>query len=99
MDTAVLITGASSGIGAGLAREFSRRGHRVALAARRVEQLESLAAEIRAAGGQASAHRADVTVAGDIARVVAAARQASSMQGNPIVLTDDELTEALRSAI
>ena len=35
----------------------------------------------------------------DIARVVAAARQASSMQGNPIVLTDDELTEALRSAI
>ena len=35
----------------------------------------------------------------DIARVVAAARQASSMQGNPIVLTGDELTEALRSAI
>jgi alcohol dehydrogenase class IV len=35
----------------------------------------------------------------DIARVVAAARQASSMQGNPIVLTDDELTEALRVAI
>jgi len=36
---------------------------------------------------------------GDIARVVAAARQASSMQGNPIVLTDDELTEAFRVAI
>jgi alcohol dehydrogenase class IV len=35
----------------------------------------------------------------DIIRVVAAARQASSMQGNPIVLTDDELTETLRSAI
>ena len=70
-DNAVLITGASSGIGAGLAREFSRRGRRVALAARRVEQLESLAAELRAAGGQASAHRCDVTVEGDIARVVA----------------------------
>jgi short-subunit dehydrogenase len=69
--TCVLITGASSGIGAGLAREFSRRGMRVALAARRVEQLEALAAEIRATGGQASAHRADVTVDGDIARVVA----------------------------
>lgn len=66
-----LITGASSGIGAGLAREFARRGIRVALVARRVEQLESLAAEIRAAGGQASAHRGDVTVDGDIARVVA----------------------------
>src|SRR5688572_29190159 len=69
--TCVLITGASSGIGAGLAREFSRRGMRVALAARRVEQLEALASEIRATGGQASAHRADVTVDGDIARVVA----------------------------
>ena len=68
---AVLITGASSGIGAGLAREFARRGWRVALAARRVEQLEALAAGIRAAGGQATAHRADVTVDGDLARVVA----------------------------
>jgi short-subunit dehydrogenase len=44
---------------------------RVALVARRVEQLESLAAELRAAGGEASAHRGDVTVDGDIARVVA----------------------------
>ena len=69
-DTTVLITGASSGIGAGLAREFARRGWRVALAARRAEQLEALAAEIRTAGGQATAHRADVTVDGDLARVV-----------------------------
>jgi short-subunit dehydrogenase len=69
-ETTVLITGASSGIGAGLAREFARRGMRVALVARRVEQLETLAGEIRAAGGQASAHRGDVTVDGDIARVV-----------------------------
>src|SRR5262245_55431943 len=70
-ETTVLITGASSGIGAGLAREFSGRGLRVALVARRVEQLEALAAELRAAGGQASAHQGDVTVDGDIARVVA----------------------------
>ena len=68
--TCVLITGASSGIGAGLAREFSRRGMRVALVARRIEQLESLAAELRTAGGQASAHLGDVTAAGDLARVV-----------------------------
>jgi len=67
----VLITGASSGIGAGLAREFVRRGHAVALVARRLEQLETLAAELRSAGGQASAHRGDVTVDGDLARVVA----------------------------
>jgi short-subunit dehydrogenase len=70
IETAVLITGASSGIGAGLAREFVKRGRRVALLARRVEQLESLATELRAAGGQATAHRGDVTVDGDIARVV-----------------------------
>jgi len=34
----------------------------------------------------------------DMPVVAAAARQASSMQGNPIVLTDDELAEALRDA-
>lgn len=66
----VLITGASSGIGAGLAREFVRRGMGVALVARRLEQLESLAADLRGSGGQASAHRGDVTVGGDIARIV-----------------------------
>jgi short-subunit dehydrogenase len=70
-ENAVLITGASSGIGAGLAREFSRRGLRVALVARRIDQLTALAAEIRAAGGRATSHHADVTVDGDIARVVA----------------------------
>ncbi|MEO8018808.1 MAG: SDR family NAD(P)-dependent oxidoreductase [Pseudomonadota bacterium] len=67
----VLITGASAGIGAGLAREFVRRGMRVALVARRAVQLEALASELRAVGGQASAHRGDVTVEGDVARVVA----------------------------
>src|SRR5690242_13830297 len=67
----VLITGASAGIGAGLAREFVRRGMRVALVARRVEQLESLADELRKAGGKATAHQGDVTIDGDIARVIA----------------------------
>ena len=42
----------------------------MALVARRLEQLETLAAELRAAGGLATAHRGDVTVEGDIARVV-----------------------------
>lgn len=70
-NSTVLITGASSGIGAGLAREFSRRGFGVALVARRVAELETLAAELRAAGGRASAHGGDVTKDGDVARVVA----------------------------
>lgn len=69
--TTVLITGASSGIGAALAREFCRRGHHVALVARRVAELENLATELRAAGGHASVHGGDVTKDGDVARAVA----------------------------
>lgn len=46
-----LITGASSGIGAELARLFASKGHRVALTARRADRLETLAGEIVAAGG------------------------------------------------
>lgn len=42
-----LITGASSGIGAEIAREMARRGYGVTLAARRAPRLESLAAELR----------------------------------------------------
>jgi uncharacterized protein len=47
-----LITGASSGIGAELARVFAANGHRVALTARRAERLDTLAKEITAAGGK-----------------------------------------------
>jgi short-subunit dehydrogenase len=46
-----LITGASSGIGAELARLFASKGHRVALVARRADRLETLAGEIVASGG------------------------------------------------
>jgi short-subunit dehydrogenase len=45
-----LITGASSGIGAELARVFSAHGHRVAMVARRADRLNALAAEIAASG-------------------------------------------------
>ena len=48
-----LITGASAGIGAELARIFAANGHRVALVARRAERLTALATEITAAGGTA----------------------------------------------
>jgi short-subunit dehydrogenase len=52
-DRVTLITGASSGIGAELARVFASKGHRVALTARRADRLEALAGEIVAAGGAA----------------------------------------------
>jgi uncharacterized protein len=48
-----LITGASAGIGADLARVFAKNGHRVALTARRADRLTALADEIVAAGGRA----------------------------------------------
>ncbi len=67
-----LITGASSGIGAGLAREFARRGARLVLLARRLDQLEKLADELRRGGATVSVHGADVTIDGDIGRAVAA---------------------------
>jgi len=57
----VLITGASSGIGHGLALELARRGAAVGLLARRRELLEETAAEITRAGGRAVVLAADVT--------------------------------------
>ncbi len=45
----VLITGASSGLGAGMARILAAKGHHLALTARRVDRLEALKAEIEAA--------------------------------------------------
>src|SRR5262245_23592346 len=46
----VLITGASSGIGAALAHVFAQNGHEVVLTARRAPQLAEIASRIRTAG-------------------------------------------------
>lgn len=59
--TITLITGASSGIGAALARRFARRGELVVLVARRRALLQQLATEIAATGGNAEALPCDVT--------------------------------------
>lgn len=67
----ILITGASSGIGAAVARLAARRGARVLLLARTESALEQVAAEIRAAGGHAGVFPADLTDPGAVERVAA----------------------------
>ena len=67
-----IITGASTGIGAALARELGKRGWAVGLVARRLDLLEQIAAEIRAAGGSAAAATADVTARDQVEAAVTA---------------------------
>jgi short-subunit dehydrogenase len=56
-----IITGASSGLGWELAKELSRQACAVGLLARRLDRLEALAGEIRAAGGKVAVVQANVT--------------------------------------
>ena len=75
MDKIILITGASSGIGAGIARELARAGATLVLGARRTERLEALADEIRGEAGGVLTRRLDVTDRADMAAFAEAARQ------------------------
>jgi short-subunit dehydrogenase len=69
-----LITGASAGIGAELARIFASHGHRVALVARRTDRLGKLADEIAAAGGSAP-----IVISCDLAQAGAGDRIAAAL--------------------
>ncbi|MDQ1207444.1 short-subunit dehydrogenase [Acinetobacter baylyi] len=46
MTKTILITGASSGLGAGMAKEFAKKGYNLAICARRLERLETLKTEL-----------------------------------------------------
>ncbi|MFD9547062.1 SDR family oxidoreductase [Nocardia salmonicida] len=63
----IIITGASSGLGAEMARQFAARGHDLGLCARRVDRLEELRAEILAAHPQIVVHTAALDVTDDAA--------------------------------
>ena len=67
----MLLTGASAGIGAALARELARRGHRRARTARRADRLERLAEELRAGGAEVAAFPVDLAEADALGELVA----------------------------
>lgn len=72
----ILITGASSGLGRGMAREFARRGSNLALCARRLDRLEELKAELesRHPGIRVAIRTLDVTDYDQVFEVVRALR-------------------------
>jgi NADP-dependent 3-hydroxy acid dehydrogenase YdfG len=86
MNKVILITGASSGIGEGIARELGATGARLLLGARRVERIEALAAEIRQSGGTAEAMPLDVT---DRHAMTAFAQRAVDLWGRIDVLINN----------
>ncbi len=78
-----LITGASSGIGQATARQLAKEGHRLVLAARRIDALQQLASEF---GPSAIALQADMQRVGDLERL---AQQAQDTFGQVDVLINN----------
>ncbi len=92
-----LVTGASSGIGRELARHLARGGVRVAIAARRKPELDSLAEEMISAGGDAVVLPADLRLPTESIRVVEEGVRimgwldlvvANAGVGNPAIVTE-----------
>jgi short-subunit dehydrogenase len=67
----VVITGASSGIGAGLAEELARRGARLGLAARRRERLDEVAHRCRSHGAEVAVRSVDIADADGVDELAA----------------------------
>ena len=82
----IVISGSSSGIGAAAAKQLAARDATVCLLARRAEELDAVAAEIRAAGGIAHTYPVDLT---DDAATTAAVDQILADHGHVDVLVNN----------
>jgi NAD(P)-dependent dehydrogenase (short-subunit alcohol dehydrogenase family) len=100
----VVITGGGSGIGRVMAQRFAEEGGRVLVADLLEDKASDVVAEIEAGGGRALAVHADVTVASDVERMVAAAERelgpvdvlvnnAYSCDGDNVALMDEDTWE------
>jgi len=72
----VIVTGASKGIGKGIARVFAKSGAKVMVVSRNKAEADAVAAELSAAGGTALGFAADITQIGDMQRMAEAAATA-----------------------
>lgn len=95
MTKAILITGASRGLGEGLARQFASRGYRLALTARDQQTLQTLKAELEPQAGQVCIRALDVT---DFERVPLVLRScAQELGGLDVVVVNAGVAMAARS--
>jgi len=103
--TGGIVTGASSGIGAQLARDLAARGMRVALLARRVERLQALADDIHRGGGEALPVACDIAERSSVEAGVAAVHEKwgridllvnNAGYGRHVLFKDHEVTDIER---
>ena len=104
-DKVVVVTGASSGIGAAAAEALAQRGHSVALVARRADALRTVAEKCE---GRGRSFVADMTIRAEVARVVADAiagfgridvwinNVGQGITRPPSQLTDEDVDEVMR---
>ncbi len=91
-----LVTGASSGLGERFARVLAAAGAKVVVAARRLDRLERLVAEIRQAGGVAEAVQLDVA---DAEAIPAAVEAAEAALGPISILVNNAGVSGLQPAV